>query len=184
MDLFIETDEMRAQRRAAAQGGPLEPLFVPPRQPVVEDASGGSTGDVAQNETSAPAGPAGRQADGARRSVRSGATESAALQASAQARPDRSYSLEQEQYQEALAYDRRRTRRRKLAVVLRALAIILLVPVALVFLFVASYLLTCIYNGASPDELGGLLADLAARVQDHVAGLGAQVTEWFGLFGM
>ena len=184
MDLFIETDEMRAQRRAAAAGGPLEPLFVPPRQPVVEDASGGSTGDVAQNETSAPAGPAGRQADGARRSVRSGATESAALQASAQARPDRSYSLEQEQYQEALAYDRRRTRRRKLAVVLRALAIILLVPVALVFLFVASYLLTCIYNGASPDELGGLLADLAARVQDHAAVLGAQVTEWFGLFGM
>lgn len=153
MDLFIETDEMRAQRRAAAAGGPLEPLFVPPRQPVVEDTSGGSTGDVAQNE------------------------------ASAQARPDRSYSLEQEQYQEALAYDRRRTRRRKLAVVLRALAIILLVPVALVFLFVASYLLTCIYNGASPDELSGLLADLAARVQDHVVGLGAQVTEWLELFG-
>ena len=58
-----------------------------------------------------------------------------------------------EAYRAELAFDRRRARRRKLGAVLRVLAAALLIPVAVVLVFLASYALTYILNGASPQQL-------------------------------
>lgn len=75
-------------------------------------------------------------------------------------RPDRSYSLEQEAYRAELAFDRRRARRRKVLAAVRLLAAVVLVPIVLIALFIASYALTCIASGATPAEVGALLHDL------------------------
>ena len=74
-------------------------------------------------------------------------------------------------YQEELAYNRSRAQRRRRAGVLRVLLLIIAVPLMLVIAFVVSYILTCILNGASPDDIAGLLADLADRVRTWVADL-------------
>lgn len=74
-------------------------------------------------------------------------------------------------YQEEMAYNRSRAQRRRRAGVLRVLLLIIAVPLMLVIAFVVSYILTCILNGASPDDIAGLLADLADRVRTWVADL-------------
>ena len=52
--------------------------------------------------------------------------------------------------------------------ILRMLALIVLVPVLLVALFVASYALTCILNGATPAEVMELLGLLVERVRGFI----------------
>lgn len=74
-------------------------------------------------------------------------------------------------YQEEMAYNRSRAQRRRRAGVLRVLLLVIAVPLMLVIAFVVSYILTCILNGASPDDIAGLLADLADRVRTWVADL-------------
>ena len=75
------------------------------------------------------------------------------------------YSLEQETYRDEMAFNRKRASARKRRGILRALAFIVAVPLMLIVAFVVSYVLTCILNGASPDDIALLLGDLWARVQ-------------------
>lgn len=142
MNLFVETAEMRARRTAAGEGGSSAALW---------QASAKQTDSQQQQ--------ANREHEAARRE-RVVAREDAPDEV----RPDGSYSLEQESYQTELAFDRARTRRRKLAAVVRAIAAIVLVPAVLAVVFVASYTLTCILNGATPQEVVELLGDLAHNV--------------------
>lgn len=79
------------------------------------------------------------------------------------------YSLGQEMYRDELAYDRMRASRRRRNGALRVIALIVVVPLMLALAFVVSYVLTCILNGASPDDIAGLLADLADRVGSWIA---------------
>lgn len=85
--------------------------------------------------------------------------------AAAKARRDGAYSLEQDTYRAELAFDRKRTRRRKVLSAVRVLALVVLVPAILVVVFVASYILTCILNGATPDDVLELLQGLWMRVE-------------------
>lgn len=123
MDLFIETDEMRARRIDGEQGVTHRALF------------------------SIPSAASATGADGATRE-----------------RPDASYSIQQESYRREIAFDRDRARRRKALAVLRAVAVAVFVPVLLLCLFVGSYVLTCILNGASPREVVELLGELLAQI--------------------
>lgn len=73
-----------------------------------------------------------------------------------------------EAYQAERAYDRRRARRRKLVHALRLLGIVVAVPFAVVAVFLASYALTYILNGASPEEVAQALFELMARIKTVV----------------
>ena len=74
-------------------------------------------------------------------------------------------SVAADAYREDKAFDRKRRRRRARERVLRAVALIILMPIAIVAVFLISYALTCILNGASPDELAASFSNLFARVE-------------------
>ena len=76
------------------------------------------------------------------------------------------YSVQQDSYAQELAFDKRRTRRRRLGQRLRMLAMIVVIPLGLVAIFLVSYALTCILNGASPEEVLWHLAALGRRLGD------------------
>ena len=79
------------------------------------------------------------------------------------------YSVQQDSYaQEQLAFDKRRARRRRVGQRLRTLAMIVLIPLGLAAIFLASYALTCILNGASPNEVLQHLAALGQRLGDVI----------------
>ena len=78
------------------------------------------------------------------------------------------YSVQQDSYVQELAFDKRRARRRRWAQRLRTLAMIVLIPLGLAAIFLASYALTCILNGASPSEVLQHLAALGQRLGDVV----------------
>lgn len=80
------------------------------------------------------------------------------------------YSVAQESYRRELAFDRQRARKRKAASVLKMVLFVLLLPVALVAVFIAAYALACIANGASPQELLELLGALLERMGGFAAG--------------
>ena len=80
------------------------------------------------------------------------------------AEPRGCYSVQQDSYREELAFDRARSRRRRLAAVLKVVALVIATPVALAVVFVAAYAFTCILNGATPDEVVVMLSDLAREV--------------------
>lgn len=82
------------------------------------------------------------------------------------------YSIQQESYRKELAFDRARTRRRKMLAVLRVLIMIVAIPAGLALLFVASYSLTCILRGATPDEVLELLQMMFERICDFASRLG------------
>lgn len=79
------------------------------------------------------------------------------------------YSVQQDSYREELAFDRARSRRRRMAAVLKVVALVIATPVALAVVFVAAYAFTCILNGATPDEVVVMLSDLANEVAGAVA---------------
>ena len=81
-------------------------------------------------------------------------------------------SIVADAYREEKAFDRKRRRRRALGRVLRILLLIALVPLAIVVVFLISYALTCILNGASPEELGASFENLFARVEGLLFELG------------
>lgn len=140
MNLFAETAEMRA-RRTAAEGEAPTSLWrtdAPEKTPQHQQRQ--------PNQVSAAV----------RETLREMSHEVV--------RPDGSYSLEQESYQAEIAFDKRRTRRRKLLAAVRTLAAIVLVPVVLAAIFLVSYTLTCILSGASPEEVVELLGDLLRNV--------------------
>lgn len=79
------------------------------------------------------------------------------------------YSVQQDSYAQELAFDKRRARRRRLGQRLRTLAMIVLIPLGLAAIFLVSYALTCIINGASPNEVLQHLAALGQRLGDVMA---------------
>lgn len=79
------------------------------------------------------------------------------------------YSVQQDSYVQELAFDRHRARRRRWVQRLRTLAMIVLIPLGLTAIFLASYALTCILNGASPSEVLEHLAALGQRLGDVAA---------------
>lgn len=79
------------------------------------------------------------------------------------------YSVQQDSYAQELAFDKRRSRRRRWGQRLRTLAMIVLTPLGLAAIFLASYALTCILNGASPSEVLEHLAALGQRLGDVAA---------------
>ena len=83
-----------------------------------------------------------------------------------------SYSVAQEAYREELAYDKRRARRRKLFAVVRAVCLLVGIPLLLVAVFVGSYVFTCIFNGATPGEVVELLSEMATRCVSFFAQIG------------
>lgn len=66
------------------------------------------------------------------------------------------------------AYDARRRRRRAVLAVLKVVLTIALVPVAVAIVFVGSYAVTCILDGATPEELVQALLDLLEQVKSIV----------------
>ena len=62
--------------------------------------------------------------------------------------------------------------------VLRTLALILIVPVLLVAVFIASYALTFVLSGASPEEVVEALADCFKMVWENVRSVGASWGIW------
>lgn len=165
MDLFIEpAGEERLPRQMPRRGGDAPRQDASPRTApgeVAADAAGTShdacrtyaVPPAWREESPAAEGPSGRpRAQAACRRPPAG----------------EEYSVAQESYRDELAFMKRRARRKKLSAALRVLAFVILVPVVLAIVFVASYLLTCILNGASPDELGGLIATLVERVAGFV----------------
>ena len=81
------------------------------------------------------------------------------------------YSQAQQTYRDELAFDRRRARARRRSGALRALATVVAVPLLLAVVFLGSYILFCILNGASVDELGTLLVALFEQVGRGMSGL-------------
>lgn len=85
---------------------------------------------------------------------------------SAGAAAPEAYSVQQDSYAQELAFDKRRARRRRWVQRLRTLAMIVLIPLGLAAIFLVSYALTCILNGASPSEVLEHLAALGQRLGD------------------
>ena len=79
------------------------------------------------------------------------------------------YSVQQDSYAQELAFDKRRARHRCWTQRLRTLAMIVLIPLGLAAIFLVSYALTCILNGASPNEVLQHLAALGQRLGDVAA---------------
>lgn len=84
---------------------------------------------------------------------------------------DDGYSVAQASYHDELVFQKRRARRRRLATLLRTLALIILIPVLLVGVFIGSYVFTCILNGATPQEVGELLRNMVSRVEGFILSL-------------
>ena len=93
--------------------------------------------------------------------------QNAAPEAASAPAPE-TYSVQQDSYAQELAFDKRRARRRRLGQRLRTLAMIVLIPLGLVAIFLASYALTCILNGASPNEVLQHLSALGQRLSDVI----------------
>lgn len=89
------------------------------------------------------------------------------------------YAVATHAYQEELAFDRRRTRRRRLARIARFALACVLVPIAALVVFVAAYALAFIMNGATLEQLVQALIDLAAQIQALVEqGVSYVASQW------
>ncbi len=83
-----------------------------------------------------------------------------------------------EEYRAELAFDRARARRRLALTVLRTLALILAVPVLLLAVFIASYALTFVLSGASPEKVVEALSDCFKMVWEGIRSVGASWGIW------
>lgn len=83
------------------------------------------------------------------------------------------YSVQQDSYAQELAFDKRRAHRRRWSQRLRTLAMIVLIPLGLAAIFLVSYALTCILNGASPNEVLQHLSALGQRLGDVITAIRA-----------
>ncbi len=168
MDLFLETSAQRARRLAAGDGAAVsgfsglwsgaDAVASPCETPKARERAETAGGTTVAEGTTALAAP-GRRGIFSRRKEKTPAAHE-------------EYSIQQESYRAELAFDRARERRRKFLAVLRALAMVVLVPLGLVLLFVGSYSLTCILHGATPDEVVELLQMMFERVCSFAASLG------------
>lgn len=83
-----------------------------------------------------------------------------------------------ENYQAELVFDRKRACRRRVLTVLRTLMLILVVPVLLVAVFIASYALTFVLSGAGPEEVVEALADCFKMVWENIRSVGVSWDVW------
>lgn len=81
---------------------------------------------------------------------------------------DAPYSVAQEEYRAERAFDRKRTRLRKVRAALRVLVLAIFVPVLLVAVFAASYAMTFILSGAEPAEVLEALVNCFKMVWEHI----------------
>lgn len=141
MNLFIE--------HAPAQAGEV---FAPTGTPRGQSAAEASSGPAAPGAPAASAAP-----------VAAADLEEPSSHGAGRIAPVRrsGYSLAQETYRKELDFDRARAQRKKRAGVARAIAVVVLVPLLLLASFVFAYTLTCILQGATPEEVGQMLAALA-----------------------
>lgn len=149
MNLFLETPQQAAERLMRGQGcrtAPSGDSGMGSRSVFTPAAAGAPD---AGSRPAAPASPPGMPAGN---------------------RVQDGCSIAQEAYREEIAYGRRRARLRKRAAALRVIATMVLVPVVLLLAFIASYVLTCIINGASPDDIAGLLSELWGRLCAWIGG--------------
>lgn len=77
-------------------------------------------------------------------------------------------------YRDEMEFANKRARSRKRGQVLRVVVSAVLFPLLLLLVFFAAYALTCIANGASPNELVGLMAELIERMGEFVT----ELTGW------
>lgn len=75
------------------------------------------------------------------------------------------YSQAQRTYRDEIEFARARDRKKKLGGALKIVAFIALMPVLLIAVFLVSYTVTCILNGASPEQVVELLGTMLARVE-------------------
>lgn len=174
MDLFIQQPQMQygpptrggacapamscgapdARTGAAAQGG--------------RDAAAQGGREAAVRGGCVTAGVAGENAVPQRdpgAACTSGSTSTQGLESSP-------YSIAGEAYREERAYAARRHRHKLVLGMLRTVGVIVAVPVIVTLVFVASYVLTCVLEGATPEELVQALSDLweqALRIVRQVA---------------
>lgn len=196
MQFFLETPEMRARRLERAAGSQMGAAAPSVSARVPDTGAGRRRSALFDDAFTAPApsmgapGSSGSASDGRVRcvprsrggAVRGGAAgrepDAAAASAAASAQPapqaDDGYSIEQESYQEALAFHRQRARRSMRRAAARVVLIALGVPLALALIFIAAYVFTCVLDGATPQEVGVLLVELF----HDVAGLVHDVTGW------
>lgn len=157
MNLFIETPQQQAQRLANASGAlaaeGARGLFSGVQKPVAAKDE-----VAAKVEAVLPEDPAVQQ------------------EAPAPAPPEEPYSIAQEAYRQELDYDRKRVRGRRRRTVLRVLLTIVLVPILLFVAFIASYALTCILNGATPEELLQLMTKLFGQMSTFLATVGSRMS--------
>ena len=154
MDLFLETPQQAADRERrrmraqawSADGAPLPELFRP--QPVLDGAGCDKCPDATGGDPGA---------------VRS------------QTAADTAQVPVHEAYRAEIAFDRQRTRRRLLTNVARIALMVLLFPLLLAAVFLASYTLTLVVNGASPDEVMQQITSLAARFEGFIDTVAAMV---------
>lgn len=180
MDLFIETPKQvndRLERERRSQDAWLRAMQ---EQYAAQQAGLGAPG-VQQAEHRVPVDQQiGSDAPAAQRSGREGSSErSRACETYSEHRGEHEvprapsqtsdgYSVAQDAYREELAFQRRRARRRRIGACLRVLALIVLIPLGLAAVFVGSYVLTCIINGATPEEVLDVLAAMPSRVESFV----------------
>lgn len=184
MNLFIETPQ-RASERLAREGRARDAwLEAVQQQYAAQQVQAGTNGRARDAAASAAADASATDAIATWADARHGDTaafsEAAGDQASATChrRDDRmphpsddGYSVAQSAYHDELAFQKRRARRRRLATLLRTLALIVLIPVLLVAVFIGSYVFTCILNGATPQEVGELLRNMVSRVEGFILSL-------------
>lgn len=72
----------------------------------------------------------------------------------------------EEAYGSERKYDTRRARRRAVLGIVRAVLLVLAVPLMMAVVFVVSYALTCILDGATPEELIEALAMLYEQARE------------------
>lgn len=101
-----------------------------------------------------------------------GAEQKSAARRSVSSVNGEAYSVQMQEYRDELDFDKKRARRRKILGVLKSLALIVLIPLLLAAVFLASYALTCIANGATPSEMQELLLSFIERVIAFAAQLG------------
>lgn len=149
MNLFIETPQQEAERLLRDQRRQIEELRRLSGQ--MRDPSQTNVLDAARLwQQSAP---------------QVASASAAALQQPA-AEP---YSVAQDGYEKQIRFDKRRQARARWAGVARVLLVLVLVPMFLFAAFIASYVLTCIINGATPAELGELMMRLFEKMRSFVA---------------
>ena len=171
MNLFIETPQQQAQRLASASGaltaGGAHGLFSGVQKPA---AAEDEVAVKVRAEAAVKAAASVPEAVAARQAARQEAPRDAS------APVEEPYSIAQEAYRQELDYDRKRVRGRRRKTVLRVLLTIALVPILLFAAFIASYALTCVLNGATPEELVQLMAKLFGRIGTFLSTVGSQLS--------